>query len=81
MQAIHHQAGNYFVTSKDSQADVSSYGIAIHYLPNPSNQNTRTLLGSYDLQLTKQGQGRMINRFKFNLKFFEGNKNLGTPGT
>jgi hypothetical protein len=76
LQAIHHQAGNYLVTAKDNQADVFCYGIAIHYLPNPSNQNTRTFVGSYDVHLMKHGLDWKIDRFKFNLKFLEDNKNL-----
>ena len=76
LQAIHHQAGNYIVKISGSEADVFCYGIAIHYLPNPTNKNTRTFVGSYDFHLTKTEQEWKIDKFKFNLKYIEGNKEL-----
>jgi hypothetical protein len=79
LQAIHHQAGNYIVTINGSQAEAFCYGIASHYLPNAMNQNTRTFVGSYNFHLTKQGQSWAIDRFKFNLKYIDGNKELTGP--
>jgi len=76
LKAIHHQAGNYQVTLKGNEADLFCYGIAFHYLPNPSNQNTRTFVGSYNFHLVKGEGGWKINAFKFNLKFIDGNKDL-----
>jgi len=77
LTAIHHQAGNYQVTLKGNEADLFCYGIAFHYLPNPSNQNTRTFVGSYNLHLIRTPAGWKLDRFKFNLKYIDGNKNLG----
>jgi hypothetical protein len=77
LKAIHHQAGNYQATLKGNEADLFCYGIAFHYLPNPSNQNTRTFVGSYDFHLVRTDAGWKIDRFKFNLKYIEGNKDLG----
>lgn len=74
--AIHHQAGNYLVTVKGGEADAFCYGMAVHYLQNPSKMDTRTFVGSYDFHLLKQGAAWKIDRFKFNLKFIEGNKDL-----
>jgi hypothetical protein len=79
LQAIHHQAGNYLVSLKDRQAELFCYAIAIHYLPNPSNRNTRTFVGSYDFHLTKRGRDWKIDKFEFNLKYLDGNKDLGSP--
>jgi hypothetical protein len=76
LKAIHHQAGNYVVTVKDHEATVHCYGIAYHYLPNKTNQNTRTFVGSYDFHLRETGPTWRIDEFKFNLKFMEGNPNL-----
>jgi len=76
VQAIHHQAGNYQVAIRGNEADLFCYGIAYHYLPNPTNQNTRVFVGSYDLHLVKGDAGWKIDRFKFNLKFIDGNKDL-----
>jgi len=77
LKAIHHQAGNYQVTLKGNEADVFCYGIAFHYLPNPSNQNTRTFVGSYNFHLIRTDAVWKIDRFKFNLKYIDGNKDLG----
>jgi SnoaL-like domain len=76
IKAIHHQAGNYQVTIKGNEADLFCYGIAFHYLPNPTNQNTRTFVGSYQYHLIKTNTGWKIDRFKFNLKFIDGNRDL-----
>jgi hypothetical protein len=80
LQALHHQAGNYQVTIKGNEADMFCYGIAYHYLPNPTNQNTRVFVGSYNFHLVKGDAGWKIDKFKFNLKFIEGNKNLEGDG-
>ncbi len=76
LKAIHHQVGNYLITVREEDADLFCYGIALHYLPNPTNDNTRAFVGSYDLHLLKTEWGWKIDRFKFNLKFIEGNKDL-----
>jgi len=76
LKAIHHQAGNYIVHTKQNEAEVFCYGIASHYLPNKTNQNTRIFVGSYDFHLTKNGGNWQIDKFKFNLKYIDGNPNL-----
>ncbi|MGD8582818.1 MAG: nuclear transport factor 2 family protein, partial [Gammaproteobacteria bacterium] len=55
LRSIHHQAGNYLVDVSGTKADAFCYGIASHYLPNKSNRNTRTFVGSYEFQLLKEG--------------------------
>ena len=76
LKAIHHQAGNYIVNANQNEAEVFCYGIASHYLPNKSNQNTRIFVGSYDFHLIKNGENWQIDKFKFNLKYIDGNPNL-----
>ena len=76
LTAVHHQAGNYQVTLKGNEADLFCYGIAYHYLPNPTERNTRTFVGSYNLHLVRSDVGWKVDRFKFNLKFIDGNKDL-----
>ncbi|MDP4197244.1 MAG: nuclear transport factor 2 family protein [Bacteroidota bacterium] len=76
LKAIHHQMGNYLIDLNGNQADVFCYGIAYHYLPNPSDNNTRVFVGSYDIHLIKSQDKWEIDRFKFNLKFIDGNKEL-----
>lgn len=76
LKAIHHQAGNYIVNVSQNAAEVFCYGIASHYLPNKTNQNTRIFVGSYNFHLIKEGDDWKINKFKFNLKFIDGNPEL-----
>ena len=76
LKAVHHQAGNYQVTIKGNEAEMFCYGIAYHYLPNPTDRNTRVFVGSYNFHLVKGDAGWKIDKFKFNLKFIDGNKDL-----
>jgi hypothetical protein len=76
LKAIHHQAGNFLVEVRGSEATAFCYGVAWHYLPNKTNRNTRTFVGSYDVHLVQQEGEWKIDRFKFNLKFIDGNPDL-----
>jgi hypothetical protein len=76
LKAVHHQAGNHLVAIMGNEAELFCYGIALHYLPNPTNRNTRTFVGSYDFHLLRTHGAWKIDRFKFNLKFIDGNKDL-----
>ena len=76
LKAIHHQTGNYLVRVKGLQAEAFCYGIASHYLPNKTDLNTRTFVGSYDFELVKDGGRWKIAMFRFNLKYIDGNPNL-----
>ena len=78
LQAIHHQVGNFLLTLNGDQAQVFCYGIASHYLENPSGQSTRVFVGSYDFHLIRKQQDWKISTFKFNLKYIDGNKDLGS---
>jgi hypothetical protein len=75
IQAVHHQAGNYDVRITGDEAVASCYGLAWHYRPTRSGRNTRTFVGSYDFHLVR-GDGWRIDRFRFNLKFIDGNATL-----
>jgi 3-phenylpropionate/cinnamic acid dioxygenase small subunit len=76
LAAIHHQAGNFQVSVRGNEADLFCYGIAFHYLPNATNQNTRTFVGSYNFHLLRGEGGWKIDKFRYNLKFIDGNKDL-----
>ncbi len=76
LKAVHHQAGNYEVTLDGSTARAFCYATASHYLPNPSGHNTRVFVGSYDFHLTSDGQRWLIDAFRFNLKYLDGNLHL-----
>lgn len=76
LKALHHQSGNFLVTLDGNKATVFCYGTATHYLPNPSDRNTRSFVGSYEFRLIKGKLGWVIDRFKFNSKFLDGNLHL-----
>ena len=76
LRAVHHQAGNFKVTLDGDRADAFCYGTASHYLPNASGEHTRLFVGSYDFHLEKDGAAWRIHRFRFNLKYMDGNLEL-----
>jgi hypothetical protein len=76
LHAMHHQAGNFLVEVSGDSATAFCYGIASHYLPNLSGQNTRVFVGSYDFTLVRAGVGWRISAFRFNLKYVDGNRQL-----
>lgn len=76
LQAVHHQSGNFLVQVQGATAAAFCYGTATHYLPNSTNQNTRTFVGSYDFTLRKESDAWRISAFRFNLKYIDGNRNL-----
>ena len=78
LQAIHHQTGNHRVEIRGDRATAFCYGIAYHYLPNPTGRDTRTFVGTYDFELVKLEGTWRITAMRFNLKFREGNASLET---
>ncbi len=76
LKAVHHQYGNLKVTLQGEEATAFAYGIALHYLPNATNRNTRTFVGTYDFHLVKIDGTWKIDQFKFNLKYIDGNMEL-----
>lgn len=56
LKAVQHQAGNYRVLIDGDDAQAFCYGIAFHYLPNPTGKNTRVFVGSYDFHLRREGE-------------------------
>ena len=76
IQAVHHQAGNFRVAVDGDSARAFCYGIAFHYRPNRSGQNTRTFVGSYDFHLARSDGRWRIDQFRFHCKFVDGNLDL-----
>lgn len=76
IQAVHHQTGNFRVRVSGDEADAFCYGIASHYLPNASGRNTRVFVGSYDFHLRRENGRWLIDLFRFNLKYIDGNLEL-----
>ena len=72
LEAVHHQQ------DAPVAADAFCYGIASHYRTTKSGNNTRVFVGSYDFHLVETESGWKIDRFRFNLKYIDGNQNLDT---
>jgi hypothetical protein len=80
IESIHHQTGNHQVAIEGERANVFCYGIALHYRRSRSGRDTRTFVGSYDIGLLLRSGGWKIDRFRFNLKFLDGNLDLEKGG-
>jgi hypothetical protein len=78
LSAVHHQIGNILVKVLGRTASLTCYGIAIHYLPNPSGRNTRTFVGSYDIRLIRKKGEWKIAGFAYHSKFVLGDPDLGS---
>ena len=76
VRAIHHQVGNLAVAPRGGVADAFCYGTASHYLPVPSGRNTRVFVGSYRFHLVRRDGAWRIDRFRFDLKYLDGNPDL-----
>ena len=77
VEAIHHQAGNFAVTLEEAGAATAfCYAIATHYRKTTSGRNVRTFVGSYGFHLTLSAGEWLIDSFRFNLKYSDGNMDL-----
>lgn len=76
IESVHHQAGNYRVEVQGEQASAFCYGIASHFRRNRSGRNTRVFVGSYDFHLQRIEDRWLIDSFRFNLKYVDGNAEL-----
>ena len=76
LDAINHLAGNYLVSISENSATVYCYATATHYKADAVNGKTREFVGTYDLDLVKTEIGWRIHKFKYNLKYMNGNIEL-----
>jgi hypothetical protein len=75
---VHHQAGNFIVEFKeeDVEAVIFCYAIALHYKETATQGKTREFVGSYELHANFTDLGWRLDRFKYNIKYVKGNKEL-----
>jgi hypothetical protein len=78
IQSIHHQVGNFQVSVAGDEADADCYGIAYHHRPTKSGRSTRVFVGTYTSHLVRSNvpAGWLIDRFRFDVKFVDGNLKL-----
>lgn len=74
---VHHQVGNFRTRVEGDRATVRCYGIAYHYRGGiAAAQKSRTFVGTYEIDLVRDGQLWRISRLQFILKFIDGNLQL-----
>lgn len=74
---VHHQVGNFRTSVNGQQAKVQCYGVAFHYRAGiAAAVKSRSFVGTYELELSAQSGQWRISKFKFNLKFIDGNLEL-----
>jgi hypothetical protein len=74
---VHHQVGNFRTTLDGDRAAVKCHGVAWHYRgAHPAGFRTRTFVGTYDIDLVRDGSVWCISLFRFTLKFLDGNLEL-----
>ncbi len=76
IDAMHHQTGNYTVSLNGSTAEVVCTGSSTQYRANAKGSNTLTYYGSYHLHMIRGLEEWRIDKFRFHLKFYEGNPDL-----
>lgn len=76
LDAVHHQAGHYLISIERNNASIFAYAVATHFRKKATHGHTRTFVGSYDLEAIKTTTGWRLNKFKYNLKFIDGNTTL-----
>ena len=76
LDAVNHLAGNFLITINDDQADVFAYATATHFKNSATKGKTREFVGSYDLHLVNTSVGWRIDKFRYNLKYMNGNLEL-----
>ena len=76
IREVHHQVGNHRIQVTEDRAEAFCYGTATHYRPTTSGRNLRTFVGSYDFVLARMAGRWRITRFRFHLKYIDGNLNL-----
>ena len=73
IDSVHHQAGHYLITVNENTADIYAYAVATHYKKDAALGKTRSFTGSYNLEAAKKNNGWRLTKFKYNLKFADGN--------
>jgi len=78
IEHIHHQAGNFRIEVAGDQADATCHGLAFHHVADAPGGSTRTFVGTYAFHLLRDGERWRIDRFRFDLKYVDGNLELGS---
>ncbi|WP_462251781.1 nuclear transport factor 2 family protein [Ekhidna sp.] len=72
----HHALSNFNIEINGTEATVSHYGNADHFIDLKNDKDVWTVVGTYDHHLLKTPSGWKIDQMKFNLKYMDGNMDL-----
>jgi hypothetical protein len=78
IEQVHHQAGNFRIAVDGDEADATCHGIALHHVAGAPGGSTRTFVGTYRFHLLRDGERWCVDRFRFGLRFIDGNLELGS---
>ncbi len=74
---VHHQVGNLQTSVEGHRARVRCHGVAFHHRAAvTTGARTRAFVGTYEIDLVREGAVWLIRLFRFNLEFVEGNLEL-----
>lgn len=78
MKATQHIITNHVINIKGDEATCIAYIHSQHYLPNETKEDTFLVGGYYTGHLVRTSQGWKIDKWKLNVTWTEGNRNLFT---
>jgi hypothetical protein len=58
------------------KATIYGYAVAYHYKKAAVKGQSRSFIGSYDLEALRTDDGWRLSQFKYNLKYIDGNATL-----
>ncbi|MEO5977110.1 MAG: nuclear transport factor 2 family protein [Chryseolinea sp.] len=73
IDSVNHLAGNYIIDINSDNATVFAYATATHYKKSAKSGTTREFVGTYDLHLMNTENRWRIDKFKYTLKYANGN--------
>lgn len=76
LDTVHHQAGHYLINVNGDKATIYGYAVAYHYKKAATKGQSRSFIGSYDLEAVRADDGWRLSQFKYNLKYIDGNASL-----
>ena len=75
-QHTHHMISNFEIEVEGTEATVSHYGNAQHYLNVENGEDLWSVVGTYGHHLVLTEKGWKVDRMTFNLKYMKGNMDL-----
>ncbi|NRB02930.1 MAG: nuclear transport factor 2 family protein [Rhodobacteraceae bacterium] len=74
--SVHHQIGNLIVEQNGDTAEVRCHGMASHFIAEHPGGDLQFVVGTYDLELKRDGADWKLSSMRFNFKYASGNQTL-----